>query len=264
MAAISIAVASDCRTSLFLINDINKPLIGLLEEAVEQPQRLVDEYRSVWKEQFSYGEEHFQHFYEVRQRFNNGDTSPANMLYLLARCVKGAVRYGKKGFFNQSPDKRRHGSTPDSVRRNVYAVSSLLKGKAVFSSLDYHYLLDAAVDGDIVYMDPPYQGVSDVRDNRYFSGVSYDDFSEAVGILDRRGIDYLISYDGECGAKSYGKDLPSDLHCKKVLLNAGLSSQALLLGKKSTTFESLYVSDSIMEKLDKERIKLDPLLEAMA
>ena len=30
------------------------------------------------------------------------------------------------------------------------------------------------------------------------------------------------------------------------MLNAGLSSQALLLGKKATTFEALYLSESLI------------------
>ena len=95
MAAISIATAYEKRTDSFLINDINKPLVNLLEEAIENPKRLVEDYAAVWNEQFSYGENHVQHFYDVRERFNDGDEKPANMLYLLARCVKGAVRYGK-------------------------------------------------------------------------------------------------------------------------------------------------------------------------
>lgn len=35
MAAISIATAYEKRTDSFLINDINKPLVNLLEEAIE-------------------------------------------------------------------------------------------------------------------------------------------------------------------------------------------------------------------------------------
>lgn len=58
--------------------------------------------------------------------------------------------------------------------------------------------------------------------------------------IDRLIEPYLISYDGVCGGKEYGEDLPDSLHCKKIMLNAGLSSQALLLGRKSTTFEALY------------------------
>lgn len=246
MAAISIATAYEKRTNSFLINDVNKPLVGLLESAIENPKQLVEDYSTVWNEQFSYGEDHVQHFYDVRERFNNGDEKPANMLYLLARCVKGSVRYGKTGNFNQSPDKRRHGTNPKTLEQNVYAIAYLLKGKTRFFALDYHEVLDMARPGDLVYMDPPYQGVTNVRDNRYFAGVSFDEFVKAVETLNRKGVDYLISYDGTCGEKEYGEELPQSLHCKKVMLNAGVSSQSLLLGKKSITFEALYVSEALI------------------
>lgn len=262
MAAISVAVAHGKRTDNFYINDLNAPLINMLEEAVEHPQKLIDDYSSVWNEQFSY-DDHVQHFYTVRDRFNSGDETPANMLYLLARCVKGAVRYGKNGNFNQSPDRRRHGTNPETLAPNVYAISNLLKGKTTFSSYDYHQVLDMAKPGDLVYMDPPYQGVSNVRDNRYFAGVPFEEFSEAIKVLDKKGIDYLISYDGECGGKEYGEQLPEDLHCQKVMLNAGLSSQALLLGKKSTTFEALYISEALLPLFDKIPRQLS-FLEVMA
>ncbi|MDE6736727.1 MAG: Dam family site-specific DNA-(adenine-N6)-methyltransferase [Treponemataceae bacterium] len=246
MAAISIASAYEKRTDSFLINDVNKPLVGLLESAVENPKQLVEDYSAVWNEQFSYGEDHVRHFYDVRERFNNGDEKPANMLYLLARCVKGSVRYGKTGNFNQSPDKRRHGTNPKNLEQNVYAIAYLLKGKTRFFALDYHEILDMARPGDVVYMDPPYQGVTNVRDNRYFAGVPFDEFVKAVETLNRKGVDYLISYDGTCGEKEYGEELPQSLHCKKVMLNAGVSSQSLLLGKKSITFEALYVSEALI------------------
>lgn len=263
MAAISIATAYENRTNQFIINDINEPLVNMLHEAIEYPSRLVEEYTTVWKEQFQYGENHIQHFYDVRERFNNGDEQPANMLYLLARCVKGAVRYGKTGNFNQSPDKRRHGTNPQTLAPNVYAISSLLRGKALFSALDYHDILDMARPGDLVYMDPPYQGVTNVRDNRYYSGVQFDEFARAIAVLNKKGIDYLISYDGVCGGKEYGEELPQDLHCKKIMLNAGISSQATLLGKKSTTFEALYISEALIPIFDMLPQQLS-LLEVMA
>lgn len=246
MAAISVAVAHSNRTDAYVINDINAPLIKMLQEAIEHPQDLLNSYSRVWSEQFTYGENHVQHYYDVRERFNNGEDTPANMLYLLARCVKGAVRYGKNGNFNQSPDKRRHGTTPKTLAYNVYEVSRLLKGKVEFLCRDYHDILKMARPGDLVYMDPPYQGVTNVRDNRYFSGVPFEELSEALKILNRNGVDYLISYDGECGGKEYGVELPESLHCKKILLNAGRSSQATLLGKKQITLEALYISESLI------------------
>ena len=246
MAAISIATAMESRADSYILNDLNKPLVNMLEEAIENPKTLVDEYRKVWNEQFSYGDNHVEHFYVVRDRFNEGQKTPANLLYLVARCVKGAVRYGANGKFNQSPDKRRHGTNPDTLEHNVYAISRLLKGKTSFYARDYHDVFEMARPGDLVYMDPPYQGVTNVRDNRYFSGVPFDEFAEAIRILNDKHVDYLISYDGLCGGKEYGEDLPESLGCKKIMLNAGLSSQALLLGKKATTFEALYLSESLI------------------
>lgn len=263
MAAISIATAYEGRTNKFLINDLNTPLINMLHEVVEYPQNLIDNYTLVWEEQFSYGENHLQHFYDVRERFNNGEKTPANMLYLLARCVKGSVRYGKTGKFNQSPDKRRHGTNPQTLAPNVYKISYLLKGKSDFTSFDYRDILEMAEPGDLVYMDPPYQGVTNVRDNRYFAGVPFEEFAEALNILNYKGVDYLISYDGACGGKEYGEDLPGNLHCKKVLLNAGLSSQSLLLGRKSTTFEALYISEALIPLFSRLPQQLS-LMEAMA
>ena len=245
MAAITIAVAKENRAEKYYINDINEPLIAILQMAIDSPSRLVENYTKIWTEQFSYPGGHLEHFYFIRDRFNDGEQTAENMLYLLARCVKGSVRYGKSGNFNQSPDKRRHGTHPENIADNVFAISSILKGKAVFSALDYRKLFEMAEPGDLIYMDPPYQGVSNTRDNRYFSGLEFEEFSKSIAILNRKNIDYIISYDGECGGKEYGNELPESLNCTKFKLNAGTSSQATLLGKKDTTFESLYVSKNI-------------------
>lgn len=76
------------------------------------------------------------------------------MLYLLARCVKGSVRYGNNGQFNQSPDKRRKGTSPTNLARNIFRISNYLKNRTEFSSIDYREVLQMTNPGDIVYMDP--------------------------------------------------------------------------------------------------------------
>lgn len=245
MAAITIAVSSQNRANRYLLNDLNKPLVNILEESITNPQRLIDNYTKVWCEQLTFEGGSVEHFYKVREDFNKGDQCAANMLYLLARCVKGSVRYSSSGMFNQSPDKRRMGTNPKNLARNVYMISSLLKGKTEFMSSDYREVTKNAKPGDIVYMDPPYQGVCTSRDCRYFSGIDFNEFVDCVEDLNRRGIDFIISYDGTCGDKQYGHDLPVELGLKKVMLNAGLSSQSLLLGKKETTREALYLSRNL-------------------
>ena len=69
--------------------------------------------------------------------------------------------------------------------------------------------------------------------------------ADALDVLNKRNIDFLISYDGCCGTRQYGNDLPKELECKKILLDAGLSSQATLLGKREVTYEALYVSKGL-------------------
>ena len=248
MAAITIAVARQQRTSAYVINDINKPLVALLEEAIQHPERLIAKYRSLWSGQFDYPGGSVEHYYHVRDLFNEGQQTAENMLYLLARCVKGSVRYGRNGKFNQSPDKRRNGTNPRTLAENVRCISGMLRDKAVFASTDYNEILDMAQKGDIIYMDPPYQGVSNVRDCRYVAGIDFTDFVRAVDGLNRKGVDFVISYDGKCGDKVYGDELPSYLGCQKIYLNAGLSSQATLLGKKETTFEALYLSRNLWQE----------------
>jgi DNA adenine methylase len=245
MAAITIAVANEHRAQQYYINDINEPIIKLLQSAINYPSELIESYNQIWKEQFYFPDGHIKHFYHIRDRFNSGEQKPSNMLYLLARCVKGSVRYGKNGKFNQSPDNRRHGTKPQNIATNVYAISNLLKGKTCFSSLDYRQILEIAVPGDLVYMDPPYQGVSNSKDIRYFSGINFNDFAKSIEILNRKNIDYIISYDGECGGRKYGNELPDNLECTKIMLNAGLSTQSTLLGKTNTTLEALYLSKNL-------------------
>ena len=247
MAAITIAVAKQERAEKYLVNDLNEPLMRVLESAIETPLELEDSYSLVWEEQFHHQQGSVDHFYQVRDRFNHGDRSPANMLYLLARCVKGSVRYGSNGQFNQSPDKRRNGTSPKTLKLNVDAISYYLKGRTEFMSTDYREVLELCHPGDIVYMDPPYQGVSNVRDCRYYSGIEFQDFVVAIDRLNSRGVDFLISYDGKCGDKQYGEELPRELNLQKVLLNAGLSSQSILLGKKEVTYEALYISKGLQQ-----------------
>ena len=112
MAAITIAVSKQRRAERYLLNDLNEALVNVLKEAITNPQQLIEDYTRVWSEQLTYQGGSVEHFYKVRKDFNNGNQCAANMLYLLARCVKGSVRYSSAGMFNQSPDKRRKGTSP--------------------------------------------------------------------------------------------------------------------------------------------------------
>lgn len=244
-AAISIAVAARLMAKTHLINDLNEPLVELLRLIVESPSDVASFYEGIWNEQHN---DSIEHYYRVREAFNRTQ-DPRLFLYLLARCVKGSVRYNSEGMFNQSPDKRRHGTRPQTMRTNIFGVSTLLKEKTEFLSLDYKDVLARAKKSDLVYMDPPYQGVCRDRDSRYFSGITHIDFVAALEELNSRNISYIVSYDGRRGEKTFGELLPASLELARVELEAGRSSQSTLLGRDEITYESLYLSRSLTDRL---------------
>ena len=188
-------------------------------------------------------------FYDkVRTNFNRTGR-PDLFLYLFARCVKGSVRYNSQGEFNQSPDNRRQGMKPDTMRHQVLGASYFLKGKTAFSSVNYRDVLNKATPSDLVYMDPPYQGVCGNRDTRYLQSVQFCEFVEVLDELNQMKIRYLVSYDGRTGTKTFGKTLPKELSLTLLELYAGRSSQATLLGRDDVTIESLYLSPALGDEL---------------
>ena len=251
-AAVSVACAAARRADHYWLNDFNKPLADLLSLVINTPGELADRYRQIWMAQ---APDSLEHYYRARAEFNSaGD--PALFLYLLARCVKGSIRYNSDGLFNQSPDKRRRGAHPDTMRRNIMGVSALLRGRTVVTALDYKEVLASVGDNDVIYMDPPYQGVCGDRDSRYLAGIDHDEFAESLAALNRRNARYIVSYDGRLGERAYGRFLPAGLNLKRIELEVGRSSQATLLGRDEVTIESLYLSPALVKQLPPTRITL--------
>ncbi len=245
-AAISIASAYFYKADKFIINDINKPLINLLKKIIDSPKEIIRSYHDIWMAQLGNEDEYY---YKIRERFNQTQ-APDYLLFLLARCVKAAVRYNSNGEFNQSPDKRRKGKRPENMRNEILGVSNLLKNKVEFYSKDYTEILKKANQSDLVYLDPPYQGTAKNGGFRYLETLSYDDFVISLYELNKRHIPYIISYDGRTGNKTYGEDLPEKLGLKKIEIDAGRSSIATLHSRDEKTFESLYLSKSLSELID--------------
>ena len=136
------------------------------------------------------------------------------------------------------------------MRKNITGVARLLQGKAEFTSLDYREVFKMVGQTDLVYMDPPYQGVCGNRDARYYSGISHEGFIEALEELTARKLLFIISYDGRRGDKTFGEFLPDSLDMTRIELEAGRSSQSTLLGLHEVTFESLYLSRALTERLN--------------
>ena len=159
-AAITLAAAGRWPAAQFWLNDAHRPLAALWREIIARPARLADRYERLWHDQAGREREFFD---DIRDAFNRTRQSE-HLLYLLARCVKAAVRYNAAGQFNNTPDNRRRGTRPEAMRRRIRAASTLLARRTRVTGMDYRRVLAACQEDDLVYLDPPYQGVTDSRD----------------------------------------------------------------------------------------------------
>ncbi len=244
-AAITVAAAAADLAHQYYLNDLNKPLMDLWSQIINHPEELSAQYKKLWNNQLGNPR---TYYVEVRDQFNKTG-EPHLFLYLLARCVKASVRYNSRGEFNQSADNRRKGMKPRTMNMQILGASYLLRNKTKIYSRNYRDILEITNPEDLVYMDPPYQGVCGNRDTRYLESVQFCEFVEALNELNSRRIRYIVSYDGRTGEKSYGQLLPDELNLTLIELNAGRSSQATLLGRDDITIESLYLSPSLADEL---------------
>jgi len=245
-AAISVASAFYYKANKFIINDVNQPLIALWNEIINNPTQIIRKYYDIWNEQIGNEEEYYYH---IRTKFNE-TKQPEYLLFLLAKCVKAAVRYNTMGEFNQSPDKRRLGRNPQMMREDILRVSHLLKNKVELYSTDYSSILDKATEYDLVYMDPPYQGTGMNGGFNYAGNIDFDDFIISLYCLNKKNVPFILSFDGRTENKTYGRPLPDELNLTKIEINAGRSTQATLLNRKEYTYEAIYLSPSLLQKID--------------
>lgn len=253
-AAVTLAAAARCRADRFWLNDLNEPLMHLWDAIIHQPTQIADAYEHLWREQQGREREYYD---MVREQFNRTHR-PEYLLYLLARCVKASVRYNANGEFNQSPDNRRRGMHPTTMRHHIVETSRLLQDRTLLTAEDYQRVLDQVSAADLVYMDPPYQGVCTGRDPRYYTAIDHEELHDWLRRLNARGVPYLLSYDGRNDLRTYGKPLPAEMCLTRVEIPAGRSSQATLLGIQAYTVESLYLSPALVERIGMERIEALP------
>jgi DNA adenine methylase len=241
-AAITLAAASRGLANAHVIGDSLAPLVDLWQKIIDDPAPTAERYRSLWGEQMVEGGP--QHFNRVREEFNR-DGDSVKLLYLLARCVKNAPRFGRNGAFNQSPDHRRTGMRPSKMATQIHGASRLLSTRTLTFAGDATSCLECASPADLVYLDPPWQGTTEGPDTRYHQGFARLRLEGLLADLNERAVSWILSYDGRSGERTYGEPLPRHLWGSHLSLPAGRSAQATLAGRIEQTVESLYLSPDL-------------------
>jgi len=170
-AAITLFSAQHNLAKRFLISDKQPELVELLFQIINKPDIIIREYTRIWN---GYIDGDTEYFNKIRDKFNIF-RDPADLLYLIVRCVKNAIRFNSSGNFTQSADKRRRGTNPKKITESIHRTSLLLKNKTKIMCNDFQNIIKMADNNDFIYMDPPYYGTSLGKDKRYFSQVIKED-----------------------------------------------------------------------------------------
>ena len=242
-AAMTIWAASRGVAKRYVIGESLEPIAKLWTAIIDHPKKISARYAEIWDGQKPHD---IGYFNQIRARYNR-DRDPVDLLYLICRCVKNAVRFNSKGAFTQSVDKRRLGMRPAKMTAAINGASSLLQGSVEVRIGDWLETMIDATARDFVYMDPPYLGTTVGRDKRYAHQMPQQRLIKGLGVLLAGNIRFALSYDGMTGSKEYGPPLPPTLGLTRLLLHAGVSSQGTLSGRSEETIESLYLSPGLAE-----------------
>lgn len=219
-----------------ICGDICEPLIALWNEIKDSPEELAEAYRLRWNRLQNEG---YEAYYSIRDDFNRTH-SPEDLMFLSRTCVNGLIRFNAKGEFNNSLHHTRKGIKPESLEKIIMDWSKRIEG-TLFLADDYITTTASATAGDFIYLDPPYYHTV----GRYYGtkSIDFDEFVLFLKKLNRRGIKYMISFDGKRGDTDYTVNLPKELYKRHKFIASGNSSFKKVMDKESQqVYESIYMN----------------------
>lgn len=191
------AMLFDLQPKKALVNDINSDLILVYTVIRDNVNELIHRL-----EQF---ENTSEMFYAVRDWDRNLEKyealsdveRAARVIYLNKTCYNGLYRVNNAGEFNSPFGNYKN---PNIVNAPVLrAVSAYFNAAEItFSTVDYAELLQNVRRGTFVYLDPPYDPVSDTSSFTGYArgGFTKDDqirLRECCDELNRRGVRFMLS-----------------------------------------------------------------------
>jgi DNA adenine methylase len=187
--ALALAEPNKLVRQTFLLNDFCEPLMRTWEWIVKAPDSVDRELRGLVSRHGSdatgYG--------AVRTAYNMTRSymvRAAQFLYLNATSFNGVYRENQRGLYNVP-----HGRTTQAfmTHETMQKVASLLRTRARFSIGDFEPIIDQARFGDVLYADPPYDGVYNDYTAHGFSSEAQSRLAHALKRAVHRGAKVFTS-----------------------------------------------------------------------
>jgi DNA adenine methylase len=173
------------------VNDVNPRLTNFYSVVRDEPDALIAEASKYVYEKETY--------YRLRDRFNEGGLTPvedaALLLYLNKTGYNGLYRVNSRGVYNVPFGTYRN---PTIVQEDDIRAAGEALRRVELRCEDFSYLLDSAREGDLVYLDPPYEPLSKTANFNTYAPTGFP-WSEQIRLgklvreLDARGVLFTLS-----------------------------------------------------------------------
>lgn len=220
------AVLFDLQPKKAIVNDINSDLIlvyTVIRDNVEALIELLETYPN--EENFYYELRNIDRDQAKYDKLSEIERA-ARVIFLNKTCYNGLYRVNNAGEFNSPFGKYKN---PNIVNAPVLrAVSAYFNSSEItFSTADFELVLEQVRKGTFVYLDPPYDPISDTSS---FTGYSKGGFSreqqihlrECCDRLNARGVKFMLSN----SATDFIKEQYSNYHITIVQAKRAINSVA--------------------------------------
>lgn len=185
------------------INDMNEELINLYEVVRDEPEKLISNLAE-HERRFAEDPEGWYGF--IRGLDRTGElrlldkaTQAARTVFLNKTCFNGLYRVNSEGYFNVGLGKSSSGKAPEICDAEAISRLSEVLKAFVITQGDYRKAICGAKEGDLVYLDPPYDYEPSAK-SKYVgyqkSGWTRED-TEALAAecrrLDAAGVRFVVS-----------------------------------------------------------------------
>ncbi|MDR0370284.1 MAG: Dam family site-specific DNA-(adenine-N6)-methyltransferase [Prevotellaceae bacterium] len=140
------------------------------------------------------GNNGYEHYLTVRKRFNDGEHSPFDFIFLSRAGFNGMMRFGGKGNWNipfcKKPDRFAQAYITKIVNQ-LSTVSQIIQPEPdwVFHNKSFLEIIPLATENDIIYCDPPYYG----RHVDYYNGWTEKDEDTLFNLLSETSAKFVLS-----------------------------------------------------------------------
>lgn len=136
----------------------------------------------------------YEHYLKVRTRFNSGEFSPYDFIFLSRAGFNGMMRFGSKGNWNipfcKKPDRFAQAYIT-KITNQLATVSQIIQPEPdwIFYNTSFVNIIPLATKDDIIYCDPPYYG----RHVDYYNSWTEQDENLLFYLLNETKAKFILS-----------------------------------------------------------------------